>query len=718
MFRSSRRPSVRRTVATVAATGLVAAGLGLGVAPAHAADSIVSGNVTDALGNPVPGYVEAYQQQLDGTYDYVKYADADFGHFDITVPDGTYKFEYTTYTGVSEWYLNKADEPTADPVAVGGGATGLAAWTVEQPLVTGTVVGTDGNPVRGTSVYAYDAAAQSFEAFDTTDAQGKFTLRVGAAPVKVQVRGTGRYAMEWYNDKPTFATADPVSGTGNGANLGVIALGAGGIITGRVTSDGGVPLEMVEVSAIGSEDRGSDYTDKNGVYTIDDLNPDAYRVGFSDPITQYATEYHDNVTDPSAASLVNVGVNQSVSVDAALVPRAAQPASTVEASGVVKDELGVPVVGAVVEAWSTPASAGDRELVETTRSNRSGVYNLDDLDKVAGENQFKVLASSGGQGDDNAFDLFSRWYGGQQSYERAAVLTTTPPTPVGADIVLGRAGGIAGSVKGVAGLPFSGYVNALSADGTLQDGIGTEPDATFELRSLPAGTYKVGFGDGAGFHALEWWKNASFRDATLITVKPGQLTGGLNAALSASLVATERAKVKGYPWVGKTITVDRGEWNVETGTAFTYEWLVGTTVVGTGPSFTPSKSHLRDKLTVRVSAENGQLVGSSTTSSTTRVGYKPKLKVKVAGGKATIKVKAKPVKGKKVKGKLVVKEIVKVRDDGTIKYKKVGKAKITKGAGTVSLTKLKKGKHKLVFFFTGKGKVGSNDKAVKVKIKR
>jgi hypothetical protein len=121
---------------------------------------------------------------------------------------------------------------------------------------------------------------------------------------------------------------------------------------------------------------------------------------------------------------------------------------------------------------------------------------------------------------------------------------------------------------------------------------------------------------------------------------------------------------------------------------------------------------------VRVSTENGQLVGSATTLSTAKVGYQPKINVKVQGDEATIKVKASPVKVKKIKGTMVVKEIIKVKDDGTIKYKKIAKTKIKKGKGTVSLAKLKKGKHKLVFFFTGTGKVGSNDESVKVKIKR
>jgi protocatechuate 3,4-dioxygenase beta subunit len=715
MIRSSGRRSLRRTTATVASTALVAAGLGLGSAPAYAADSVVTGNVTDALGNPVSGYAEAYQLQADGTYQYVEFADADLGHFEMTVPDGTYKFEFTTYTNVTEWYLDKADEPTADAVAVGGGATALAAWTVEQPVITGTVVGADGRPVPGADVRAYDASTQGFEGFTNADDKGNFVLSVGTAPVKLQIDG-GRWAAEWYNDKPTFAAADAVTGTPTGASIGVVTLSAGGAITGQVTNEAGAPLEMVQVTADGPS-YSSDYTDKNGVYTIKNINSGAYELQFSDPIGEYVTEYHNNVTDPAAATPVDVGVGQAVSVNAALAPRPAQPAKSVEATGVVKDELGVPVVGAVVTAYTTP-TAGERIDAETTRSNRAGVYVLDDLDQVAGENQFKVLGSSGGQGDDDAFSLFSRWYGGQQSYDRAAVLTTTPPTPVAADIVLGRAGGIAGAITGVPGLPLSGYASVLSGDGFRSGTASSEADGTFEMRSLPAGTYKVGFVDGAGFHAPEWWKDSSFSEATEITVKPGQLTGGLNAALGATLTATERPETSKYPWVGKAISAERGAWNVETGTTFAYEWLIGSTVVGTGASYTPTKAQIGDKLTLRVVAENGRLAGSATSAKTAKIGYKPKVKLKVKGGKAAITVKAKPVKAKKVKGTVVVKEIVKIKDNGKVKYKKVGKTKIAKGKGSVSLAKLKKGKHKLVFFFKGKGKVGSTEVKKKVKVKR
>ena len=708
----------RRFTAMGAGAALVAAGLSLGgMAPANAADSLVVGNVVDAQGNPLSGYVEARALQPDGTYDFVDFADADFGHFELTVPDGTYKFEFTSYSNVSEWYLDKADEATADAVIVGGGLAALAPWTVEQPKVVGAVVDPSGNPVSGATVYAYDAVTESFRGADQTDDKGGFAVNVGTDPVKLFFTNT-RFAQEWYADKPTFATADAVTGSPAGANVGVVTLNQGGALTGQVTSDAGVPLEFVRVSADGPNSS-SDLTDATGTFVIDNLDPGSYDLQFSDPLNEYASEFYNNVADSASATPVEVGIGQVVPVNANMTPLPAPVAKSVEATGVVKDDLGAPVVGAIVQAYSTPANPGDRVQVEQTRSNRAGVYVLDDLDQVAGENQFKLFGSAQEQGDDNAFSLFGRWFGGQQSYDRAAALTTTPPTPVGADIVLARAGGIAGTVSGVPGLPFGGSVTVFSADGTYFDGAGTEADKTFKLRSLPAGSYKVSFADFEGFHAPEWWNDTTFAKAVEVEVKPGQLTTGLDAVLAASLNATERPEIDAYPWVGKSITATRGEWNVETGTTYSYEWLVGSTVVGTGPSFTPTTSQIGDKLTFRVTAENGRLVGSATSGSTVKVGYKPKVKVKVKGGKATFKIKANPVKAKKVKGTVVVKEIVKVKDDGTIKYKKIAKTKIKKGKGTASLKKLKKkGKHKLVFFFTGKGKVGSNDVTKKVKVKR
>lgn len=708
----------RRFTAMGAGAALVATGLSLGaMAPAFAAESVVTGALSNAQGNPVYGYVEGYRQNTDGTFNAfpTEYLNVDNGLISSPVEDGVYKFLFQGSSDYTEAYLNKADLATADPVTVGGGATALAAWTIDQPVIAGTVVDPSGRPVEGVQVRAFDAADESVSvASNYTDEKGAFYLPVGSAPVKVFVNSfDSRLSDEWYNDKSSFATADAVTGTAAGTSL-AIALAPAGAITGQVTSDAGAPLEYVEVFAGGS----FDVTDKSGVYVLENVRVGSHKLEFHDPIREYDGEYYNNVQTSAEATAISVAPGQVVSgINANLTPLpAVSPAPSVELSGVIKDDAGTPLVGVPVYAYDTPNAPAKEQVVESTRSNRAGVYSFTRLESSV-ENQYKIQANTASYepGDDNAFAVFGSWFGGRTSYDRAPAITVPA---AGADISLTRAGGIAGAITGVAGLPLEGFVSVTDADGSQYGVAGTKVDNTFLSRELYPGTYKVSFSDFSSNHAGEWWKDASFEDATTITVRSGQVVTGLSAVLAGTLSAKERPEVDGYPWVGKPVTVDSGTWNIMGGTRFTYEWLSGSTVVGTGATFTPSASLIGDRLSVRVTAENGRLAGTTSTASTAKVGYKPKIKLRVKGAEASLKIKAPPVKAKKVKGKVVVKEIVKVKADGTIKYKKIAKARIKKGKGTVSLGKLKKGKHKLVFFFTGKGKVGSNEEKKKVKVKR
>ncbi len=703
----------RRFTAMGAGAALVAAGLSLGtMSPASAA---VTGGILDALGNPLNGSLTIYEKQADGTFTYDDTEYVSSGVLNTFLTDGVYKLEFDTGS-YSEFNKDKTDLATADEVTVTGGAADIGQWVVDQPYVVGTVTNAAGRPVSYASVRVSGTQAPAdggptFTAFTNTNEKGVYKIATSADPLSVDISADG-YAR---------TTVTPITGTGAGTAVNA-TLTSGGSISGRVTSDAGAPLEFVTVVADGQYD----YTDKNGVYTIKHVAAGSHQVYFDDPIEEYLGERWDNSTYTSgsvAPTPVAVAPDQAVgNINAALTPAPADPTRTVEVTGVVKDSLGAPVVGAEVRARTTPAYEVDERTVEYVYSNRQGVFSFTELEKVQGENQFKIYAEAEEQGDDNAFELFGTWFGGTQNDEASPAVTVTPGTPVGAvDFVLDRAGGISGSVTGLAGAPLIPSVSLFGpTDGRfLFSGAEFEADSTFESRSIRPGTYKVRFDDGAGYHAGEWWKDqAKLEDAVEITVKAGQMVGGLNAALGNTLAAKERPAIDGYPWVGKPIAADSGQWNLQTGTAFKYQWLVGSTVVGTGDSFTPSTALIGDRLTLRVTAENGRLVGTATSAASAKIGYQPKIKVKVKGSKADLKIKASPVKAKKIKGKVIVKEIVKVKDDGTIKYKKIGKAKIKKGKGTVSLSKLKKGKHKLVFFFTGKGKVGSNEVAKKVKVKR
>jgi hypothetical protein len=710
----------RRMTAMGAGAALVAAGLSLGVmAPANAASSVLTGGVTDAFGNPLSGAVSVYQRDpADGSFDYTFTIGVDnTGFIEDSLFDGTYKFAFNTGS-FTEYYKDKADLTTSEAVVVAAGApVSLGSWTVDQPYVVGSVTNAAGKPLAGTSIQVYDAATSNDRGSFSVDEKGNFKIATQAAPVKLGFYSDG-YAYEYFNDKGTLAAADPVTGTAAGAGPVAVVMGPGGTVTGQVTSDAGAPLEFIRVSVDGGQ---SDVTDKNGVYTVKGVGTGSHLVRFSDPIGEYASEYYNNAPTSATATPVVVGADQVVpGINANVTPLPVDTTKTVELTGTVRDSIGAPVVGASVSAFTTPASSSDRQVVESVYSNRQGVYRFTELEKVQNENQFKVFAGANEQGDDSAFDLYSSWFGGGHQYDLAPAVTVTPGTPVGAvDFTLERAGGISGSVTGLAGTPLSPSVSLLGpVDGVYGDAYYTfKPDSTFESRSVRPGTYKVYFDDYSGFHAGEWWQDTSkVEDALVITVKPGQMITGLNAVLGNKLFASERPEIKAYPWVGKALSADSGEWNLQTGTAFKYEWLVGTTVVGKGDTFTPTSALIGDRLTLRVSAENGRLIGSATSAATAKVGYQPKVKIKVKGATASLKVKANPVKAKKIKGTVIVKEIVKVKDDGTIKYKLVAKGKIKKGKGTISLSKLKKGKHKLVFFFTGKGKVGSTE--VKKKVKR
>lgn len=718
MSNAISRRLARRFTAMGAGAALVAAGLSLGVmAPANAA-GVVTGGVTDGFGNPIAGHVTAYLlDTVSGEYDYEDdFSVGSNGYIETTLStDGTYKFEFSTGY-YSEWYKDKADEATADAVVVAGAPVALGAWTIDQPYVVGTVTNAAGKPLTDVDVDVFAASDGDPLGGSTTDDKGAFKVRTTAEPVKLSFETFG-YALEYYADAADLATAFPITGTATGANLGNIVLAPGGSISGQVTSDAGAPLEFVQVSAGGR----LDYTDKNGAYLIKNVRTGNAIVNFFDPIGEYTSEWFNNAATFGTATPVAVGVGANVpSVNAALTPKPVDPTRTVEIAGAVKDSLGAPVVGAQLSAMSTPATASERQNFETVYSNRQGNYAFTELEKVQGENQFKIFASANVQGDDNAFALFPSYWGGGTDYDRAPVVPVTPGTPVGpVDFNLDRAGGIAGSVTGLVGTPLIAGVSALGAGDGVYDFVPAEfeTDSTFETRSMRPGTYKVRFDDFSGFHAGEWWKDqAKVDDAVLITVKSGELVGGLNAVLGNQLGAAERPTISSnYAWVGKVLSADPGVWNLQTGTDFNYQWFIGSAVVGEGQNYTPTTANIGGRLTLRVTAENGKLLGTATSAATTKVGYQPKIKVKTKGDTATLKIKAPPVKAKKVKGKVVVKEIVKVKDDGTIKYKKIGKTKIKKGKGTVSLSKLKKGKHKLVFFFVGKGKVGSNDVTKKVK---
>ena len=708
----------RRALAAATMIGMVGGSLAaMGTANAAV---MVSGSTIDSAGNYVDGFVQVYDTATGTT---VGFYDAESGAFDVPLENGTYKLRFSP-SGTEfapEYYRDKADYATADIVTVAGSAQTLAPWTIERkPSVAGFVQTTDGRPVRSGSVTAYDASTGTYVGNDSTDRSGVF--RIGSTvPVKLVFSGYDpdsgdSLATEWFNDKPSQATADAVTPTAEGANIGAVTLAPGGSISGRVTNEAGVGLYRAEVCADGE----CDYTNTSGGYTIEGVGTGSHEVEFYDPLGEYVGEYYNNVslTTPAAANLVAVTPGQAVTgIDAALaaVPAAAPP-NGVDVSGTVRDEVGGIGIGYTVNLWDTPADARDAKVVASTVSNRSGHYQFSQLDRIGGETEFKISVTGSGPREEGDFARRTIWSGDKLGYDTAAAITAAPRT---LDLVQPVAGGVSGAVTSEAGgVPDSPYVLFYDSNKGISDSTSDfEKDGTYDERSLWAGEYTVQL--GADDHVSEWWKDALGADATTITVRPGQMTTGISAALTKDVKAVERPEVVGNAWVGKTIRLDQGEWNQEAGSKFSYEWLSGTTVVATGPSLKVTKAMLGKRLTGRVTNDAGFAQGQALTATTPKIGYQPKVKANVKARSAAITLKAKPLKAKKVKAKISVFEIVGVKKNGDDKLKLLGKGTITKGTGVVRFKKaLGKGKHKLVFSVKGKGKVGSGDIRKTVKLKR
>ncbi|MBL0749075.1 hypothetical protein [Nocardioides baculatus] len=716
-----------RLVSVVAAGALATAALStISVAPANAA-VMVSGSTIDAAGNYVDGTITVFTSAGDEVGSY----DTQAGTFDIPLNDGGYKLEFSNSLFnndyVTEYYRDKVDLATADVVTVAGAAQTLAPWTIERrPNVVGAVRTNDGRVVRQGYVEAYDATTGSQIGSAPIDRSGAFRVPVytSAASVKVFVRGTDpstgkSLASEWYNDKATFASADAVTPTSAGADIGVVSLAPAGSISGRVTNEAGAPLYRVEACASASNSGNTcDFTDSNGVYTIEGAGTGDNIVSFEDPIGEFTGEYWNNVPLNSSTSpnVVTVAPGQAVTgVDAALAAAPAAAPQGVDVSGTVRDELGNLGVGYEINLWDTPADPKSAKVVASTVSSRTGQYYFTQLDKVPGETEFKIQVVGESPREDGDFARRTTWSGNKVGYNTAAPVGVAPST---LDVVLPVAGGVSGAVTSEAGGRPDGagvtFFDAGKDDSFADEILG---DGSYDQRSLWAGTYTVRF--SATDHVTQWWKNATPDEAVTITVKPGQMVTGISAVLSKQVKAIERPEVKGGAWVGKTVRLDEGAWNTEDTSRFTYEWLVGSTVVGTGPSFKVTKKLLGKKLIGRVTNDAGFAQGQAVTKSTPKVGYQPKVKAKVSKKSAAITLKVKPLKAKKVKATVKVFEIVGTKKNGDDKLKKLGKGKIANGKGVVRFTKaLGKGKHKLVFTVKGKGKVGSGDIQKKVKLKR
>lgn len=230
-------------------------------------------------------------------------------------------------------------------------------------------------------------------------------------------------------------------------------------------------------------------------------------------------------------------------------------------------------------------------------------------------------------------------------------------------------------------------VFVYSAEGALLGTLGAEVLATpWSVDVDPSGTVRV----------------TDFFHSTVETFRP-------------VLAATTAPKVSGTKKVGKTLKASKGEWPVP-GVTLSYRWLRDGKAIG-GATKSSYKLKAKDagrKISVRVTATRADYPApSSASSAKVKIAKsKPQVTVKLAKTSVTWPAKAKVTARVKVKG--VSRPTGKVRVlDGTKRLKTVTLKKSHRGRLTITLPRLKSGKHKIKLQYLGSSQVAKRTSKAK-----
>ncbi len=441
---------------------------------------------------------------------------------------------------LDEYYDDVATQEQATPVAVvvGQATSGIDAELAVGGSIEGVVTGPDG-PVSDVQVVVYQGSSWWAINGAVTDASGAYT--VGGLPTgtyQVQFHPTPSSSAgsdllgEWYDDKPTFDEATPVSVTVGAVTPGVDAeLAVGGSISGTVTGpDGPVAGAPVSVSGPGY---GSAHTDGDGNYHVVGLAAGSYTVYFGSPYlgddTDLMPEYYDDATNWEDATPVTVALGAETSgIDAALIRGGS-------ISGTVTGPDGA-VVGASVSAYEYLPGDLYGYWRGSATTDSLGRYRITGLS--TGTFRVKFTPPSSGPGS----DLLEEYNGGTQwQYDAPLIDVSTGVETPGIDAVLARGGSVTGIVTGPDGPLSNVWVQVSADEGSYSPGYNwsgyTDSTGTYRAVGLRSAAYIIEFsppswGEGSDLfgeyfdNAHDWW------NATPVAVTAGSETSGIDAELS------------------------------------------------------------------------------------------------------------------------------------------------------------------------------------------
>ena len=494
--------------------------------------AVIAGKVTNGSSAALED-IQVVAYELDpefGGYDWVDstYTGSDGTYQLVGLPAGTYRIGFEDFSGVysPEYWNNKPDVEAADDIVVAAEATvtGKNAVLAVASKITGKVTNAGATGIDGVTVTAYEVVDGEEPEYVTsvdTDSAGNFTvdgLNAGTYRLRFQDFGDA-YLGEYWNDKPTLATADDIvvaastTVTGKNATLATV-----GKVTGTVTNAGGTALAGIRVTGLDKDgfQVATATTAANGTYTLTGFEPGKYRIGYADPTGAYAPKWWNNSDTFEDATAFQVNAGATVTGKNA----ALDPASHI--TGQVTNGAGTGLGGIEVTAWSYDGYW----RAFRTKTSASGAYDIDGLNAETYRLQFRDPAK-----------VYSEEYWNNQVLFRHAnnIGVGKSATVTGKNAVLTQDGSISGKVTntGVTALPgvqVTAY-ELVEGDWALTRSATTDASGNYTIGDLRATTHRIEF-HGTETHLGEFFANAAtIEDGTDVVVPAGGTATGKNGSL-------------------------------------------------------------------------------------------------------------------------------------------------------------------------------------------
>ncbi len=422
-------------------------------------------------------------------------------------------------------------------------------------LITGRVteVVSPTNPIQSTSVDAYDGVTYLSLGSVSTGADGIYSITVNSLydQAKLRLDGTSGcestlpwcgYGSEWYNDKLSFNTANPISTTGGViSNTNAQLLRTDAALTGTVkllpgnTPLVGVTLVISRVVGTSFNSAGSQNSDANGVFTFTNLISGAYILQAFNNVNAVPiiSEFYDDAQNGADANRITLpsGTTQTLTFN-------------LNASAVITGLVTDTVTGVGIPFPGVSLRDLNNDPVGDISTDANGFYRVINF----GSGSYKIEFSASGYNGE--------WYdnipANANGFSLATVVTATAGatrtninaglTPAGA-LITGTVTSFTGTTMADVDVTLYRY-DDFDQEFFYWDDVTTNISGTYQFSGFPGlsdGVYKVLVGqDDPDIipHAVEWFNNANvITTATRITITNGisQTNQNVQLALGSCL---------------------------------------------------------------------------------------------------------------------------------------------------------------------------------------